>query len=131
MRRIITSRPGSSRRSPPIVRQRFRSYLPPVDGSRPKRRLVLLIDFDGHADRLADRKAEIPLDIADRVFVIGVWSEPEDLRASRKQSLEQLGKTLAAECRDGISDLWSDSLLRHNASELERLRQAVRPILFA
>lgn len=95
-----------------------------------KRRLVLLIDFDGHTDRLSDPKAEIPLDIADRVFVIGVWSEPEDLRASRKQSLEQLGKALAAECRDGISDLWSDQLLRHNLPELERLRQTVRPILF-
>lgn len=95
-----------------------------------KRRLVLLIDFDGQPDRLSDPKAKIPLDIADRVFVIGVRTEPEALRAARKLNFKQLGEILAAECRDGVSGLWSDELLRHNAAELARLQSAVRPILF-
>lgn len=72
---------------------------------------------------------EVPA-VVDRVYVLGVRTEPEDLKAARKKPLEQLGKDLAAECRDGVFDLWSDELLRHNNAELARLQSAVRPILF-
>ena len=46
----------------------------------PERFMVLLIDFDGNADRIRKAKAVIPDHLTDRVFVLGTWTEPEALR---------------------------------------------------
>ena len=43
----------------------------------PHRFMILLIDFDGDGNRLQVAKARIPQALLDRVFVLGVWSEPE------------------------------------------------------
>ncbi len=94
----------------------------------PGRRLVLLIDFDGDDERASS--ATIPADIRDRVFIIGIRSEPEELKSVTGLSYETIGRELARSCRDGSEGLWSHELLRHNASELERLRETVRPFLF-
>jgi hypothetical protein len=51
----------------------------------PGRFMVLLIDFDGRDDRLAKAKDAIPGRLQDRVFVLRVWTEPEDLRAARRR----------------------------------------------
>jgi hypothetical protein len=37
---------------------------------------------------------------------------------------------LAKDCREGTDTTWWHALLQHNASELDRLRACVRPILF-
>lgn len=95
----------------------------------PKRFMVLLIDFDGQPDRLDLVKADIPPGLADRVFILGALSEPEALKATLG-SYETIGKALADECREDTYTTWADNLLRHNASELARLREHVRPILF-
>jgi hypothetical protein len=87
---------------------------------------VLLVDFDGRNDRLDNVKAVIPGHLAERVFVLGVWTEPEAL----KGSLERIGTELANDCRDGTSKKWDDELLKHNEGEVARLRQRVRPFLF-
>ena len=92
--------------------------------------VILLIDFDNHPERLAEVKAEIPDHLAERVFVLGVLSEPEALKRELLGSLEQIGLCLAQECREGIDKLWQHPQLKHNAPELERLLQHVRPILF-
>jgi len=89
---------------------------------------VLLIDFDGKSDRLSKAKAAIPTRLADRVFVLGVWTEPEDLKEGR--TYESIGKDLATDCRDETEKAWGHELLRHNASEVGRLRTSVRPFLF-
>jgi hypothetical protein len=91
--------------------------------------MVLLIDFDKREDRLDIVRAEIPPDLKDRVFVLGVWDEPEKLRQDLG-SFETTGLALAKDCRDNAEVTWSHNLLCHNASELERLRKHVRPILF-
>jgi hypothetical protein len=95
------------------------------------RSIVLLIDFDEQEARLTEVKAKIPEELAERVFVIGVLSEPEALRRDLRRSYETIGSEMAKDCRDETNEVWGHALLRHNATELERLREHVRPILFA
>ena len=95
----------------------------------PTRFMVLLIDFDGKDDRLDQAKAAVPDNLKDRVFVLGVWTEPEQLRAVL-DSYEKIGLRLAKDCREGTVQTWGHQLLRHNDDELERLNRQVRPILF-
>lgn len=96
-----------------------------------ERRLLLLIDFDDDVterDRIV--RKSIPEPIKDRVYCLGVKSEPERLRSSCKMSFETIGNTLAAECAEGRQQLWKHALLEHNAAELSRLIVDVRPFLF-
>jgi len=95
-----------------------------------QRYLILLIDFDSKKDRYGRATEVIPDDLKDRVFVLGAWSEPEDLGKAGLGSLETIGKTLARECREETDAIWGHDLLKHNAAELERLREYIRPILF-
>jgi len=92
----------------------------------PNRLIVLLIDFDRKDDRLDYAKSQVPDHLKDRVFILGVWSEPEDF----KVPLEEIGSALARDCREETDVTWNHELLRHNASEVARLRERVRPILF-
>src|SRR4030042_459386 len=62
-----------------------------------RRHMVLLVDFDENANRREDMNAVIPPTLADRVFVVGVWSEPQDLRKAGLGSLEDVGRQLAKE----------------------------------
>jgi hypothetical protein len=94
-----------------------------------KRLIVLLIDFDGKEDRLESAKADIPQHLADRVFVLGSLSKPEALKADLGP-YESIGSEMAKDCREETDGTWEHRLLRHNKSELNRLRERVRPILF-
>ena len=96
----------------------------------PKRRLILLLDFDEASDRLRMVQERIPDDLKERVFVIGVWSQPEKLRNSLGVNFEPIGLALAKECREDMATIWNHALLKHNASEVERMKIALRPILF-
>jgi len=96
----------------------------------PLRFMVLLIDFDSKEDRLNDAKAAIPNHLTDRVFILGVWSEPEALRKATLDSYETIGGKLAKDCREETDTTWQHDLLKHNVSEFDRLREHVRPILF-
>jgi hypothetical protein len=62
----------------------------------PERSMVLLIDFDGHLDRLAFVKSKIPAQLADRVYILGTLNEPEDLQIG---TFEVVGLALAKDCR--------------------------------
>jgi hypothetical protein len=92
--------------------------------------MVLLIDFDGREDRRETISAAIPDHLRERVFVLGTRSEPEELRRNLGRSYESIGLEMAKDCRDGTQETWAHDLLSHNASELERLREFIRPILF-
>jgi len=101
-----------------------------VDMDRyPGRSMVLLIDFDGKQERLNDAKARIPEHLTGRVFILGALSEPEALRADLG-SYETIGLAMARDCREETETTWGHGLLRHNASELDRLHERARPILF-
>ncbi len=91
--------------------------------------MVLLIDFDRREGRLQEVIAQIPAHLNERVFVLVTWSEPEDLRQALG-SYERIGLAAAKDCRDNTDVTWAHELLRHNAGELQRLRQRVRRILF-
>jgi hypothetical protein len=96
----------------------------------PYRFMVLLIDFDSKDDRLEYVKAMIPGNLTERVFVLGAWSDPETLKRADFGDYETIGRAMARDCREGTDTTWGHNLLRHNASELARLREHVRPILF-
>ena len=90
--------------------------------------LVLLVDFDNSKGRYDMISKFVPADLFSRVFILGVWTNPEKLRRTR--TLETIGKQLAAACKSDEVGEWNDDLLRHNEPELERLRLVSRPILF-
>jgi hypothetical protein len=96
----------------------------------PERMIVLLIDFDQKEDRLNYVSTQIPSDLKDRVFVLGVLSEPEQLKSDLKKGFEEIGEALATDCSDNTDKLWSHDLLKHNKIELDRMIAAVKPFLF-
>ncbi len=96
----------------------------------PNRRIVLLIDFDNSEDRLNHVQSRIPNDLKDRVFILGVQSEPENLKRDTKKTFEQIGQALAKDCVNNTNDLWGHDLLKHNQAELERTIADVKPFLF-
>lgn len=91
--------------------------------------MVLLIDFDGRETRLQNAKTRIPPRLAERVFILGALNDPEALRNSLGP-YGSIGAAMAKDCREGTNTTWGHELLRHNASELGRLSDRVRPILF-
>jgi hypothetical protein len=94
------------------------------------RNIVLLIDFDSHLERLETAKSRIPSNLEDRVFILGALNEPEDLRRAGLGKFEEIGSSLAKDCRENTDNVWAHEQLQRNASELARLREHVRPILF-
>ncbi len=103
--------------------------------------IVLLIDFDRDEDRLRYVKDQIqkhlaenqfPADLIDRVFVLGVLSEPEELKGSITDlnTFEKIGKALSEDCVDNTYRIWGHDLLKHNKTELDRMILSVRPFLF-
>jgi hypothetical protein len=98
--------------------------------SNAQRFMVLLIDLDGKQARLQDVKGKIPVHLTDRVFVLGTLSEPESLKSAGLGTNEMIGKAMAQNCREETDTIWGHDLLRHNAGELARMRERVRPILF-
>jgi len=97
----------------------------------PERRIVLIIDFDDRLDeRLARVTTAIPEELADRVFVLGVLSEPERLKNALKKSFESIGESLSQDCRDNTRTAWNHGLLKHNEVELDRMISSVKPFLF-
>jgi hypothetical protein len=97
----------------------------------PHRLLVILIDFDNDLSRMEYVRSRIPAEVAERVFVLGTKSEPEDLKRALAASYETIGSNLAKDCRESSENLWSHALLEHNLDELVRLRESVRPLLFS
>jgi hypothetical protein len=96
----------------------------------PEMQMILLIDFDQDSDRLSYVKTQIPQELEPRVFILGVWSEPEDLRKQLGKNFEKIGTALAHDCATNDNQFWSHELLQHNDSELARLTQTVKLFLF-
>ncbi len=97
-----------------------------------KRRMLILIDFDGDADRFGQAKEEIPKVLFDRVFILGSFSEPEELKKKIPglNSYEAIGKALADDCVNETGDVWGHDLLKHNQEELNHMVVSVKPFLF-
>jgi hypothetical protein len=92
---------------------------------------VLLIDFDNQfAARFQTLKAQIPAHLTDRVFILGALHDPEALRKALRKPYEDIGSSMAEDCRQQTNATWGHPSLQHNVAELVRLRQRVVPILF-
>lgn len=87
------------------------------------RLMVLLVDFDGDPSRHHKIHAAVPDDLTDRVFVLGVETEPEDLKRELG-SYESIGRAMGEKCQGGAASIWEHSLLKHNQRELARLNEA-------
>ena len=91
----------------------------------------MLIDFDHDLQsRLTYVRDNIPNTLVDRVFILGVLSEPEDLKGGTGLNLEVIGEALSKDCVDNTQTVWSHDLLRHNETELQRMILSVKPFLF-
>ena len=49
---------------------------------------------------------------------------------TNQKTFETIGETLANNCADNTHDLWNHDLLKHNETELERMRVIIKPFLF-
>lgn len=92
----------------------------------PHRQMVLLVDFDNQAARRSEVTQLVDPDVLDRVFVLGAFTNPEQLRSALGESLEAIGKALAQECINSGSTVWGHALLRHNADERLRMQSSLR-----
>lgn len=91
--------------------------------------MVLLIDFDNHKSRGKEIKNNIPSEFENRIFVLGVLSEPEKLCAATGYHEEKIGGLIAEDCPGGQGELWDHDLLRHNQPKLTRLTARVKNFL--
>ncbi len=100
-------------------------------GKYSDRMIVLLMDFDNnYENRLCYVKDQIPEELKARVFVLGVLSEPRNLKTDINKSYEEIGEALAKDCPDNTNELWGHTLLKHNKGELDRMASSVKPLLF-
>ncbi len=75
--------------------------------------------------------AVLPKSVGDRIYLLGTFDEPKDLKEACGLKLEDIGRQLAQDCPPAPTyGLWSHAHLQHNAAELERLVAQVRPFLF-
>jgi hypothetical protein len=120
------------------VVQKFKTELVPEMQKYPACVTVMLIDFDCKAGgfyqhRLNQVTKEIPEGLKNRVFVLGVLTEPEDIKDARnreRKTFEKIGETLAEGCPDSKNSLWKDVLMKHNEDQLQHILKSVRPFLF-
>jgi hypothetical protein len=112
------------------VKEEFTDDLVPKLYAYPLMNVLLTIDFDNcFPERFENVQDSVPGGLKDRVFVLGVLSEPERLKRSIGMSFERIGEALSRDCLDNTRTVWGHELLRHNVSELERLIPAVRKFL--
>lgn len=95
----------------------------------PLAHMVLVVDFDGQAERSAVVQAHVPSDLKDRVFVVGASTEPEALKRAGLGRLEEIGIRLADDCPPASGKIWSHALLAHNADEIARFRSRCSNLL--
>jgi hypothetical protein len=93
-----------------------------------ERFIILLIDFDKDASRLEYVKSRIPSNLVDRVFILGAWSQPEELK-KYFGSLDDIGAALARDCQKERSAIWGHRLLQNNTNELQRVQTLVCPLI--
>ena len=112
------------------VVEKFKKTHIPLMQRHPLRQIVLLIDFDNRDDRFEHINNQIPDDLKDRVFILGVFNEPEKLKGCLRKNFEAIGEELAANCASNTDELWRHDRLRHNQDELKRMTTSVKPFLF-
>ncbi len=113
------------------VRDHFESeHIVPMEQYQ-NRHMILLLDFDKQEARKEEVGKAVPSHLLERVFIVGVWSEPEELKKAGLGSLEGVGLKLAFECENDTRNTWNHELLRHNNSELARMTMKLKNVVFS
>jgi hypothetical protein len=122
----------------PNVVDQFKTKEIPLLRKFPKRRIVLVVDFDGDSSRHQSIMSAVPNDLRGRVFIVGPLTTPEKLRKDlvdqgkiKPNTRESIGQLLAEDCRDGTDQTWSEPLLKHNANDIARMKLDLKPLLFS
>ncbi len=94
-------------------------------------RVLMLVDYDNqYENRFHLMQEKIPDNLRNRVFILGVKTEPEDLRRDLRMTFEEIGTILTENCPLAINEIWKNSFLIHNESERMRMVDDVRSFLF-
>ena len=93
-------------------------------------RVLVLIDCDQDVYRIAGALDSVPEHLKDRVFILGAMSEPEKLKQELNLTFEKIGEEIANACFDDGVTVWNHDQLKHNASEVERLRSNLFSVVF-
>lgn len=118
-----------------VLEQFSRTCIPSMERYQ-KQYTLLLLDFDGKGEtRVNNIQSYIPSHLEERVFFLGCQNEAEDLKRELGGGrLEKMGETLAQICYDNFSgqteNPWACIQLRHNARQVRRLTEKVRPFIF-
>ncbi|MCA9207895.1 MAG: hypothetical protein KDA55_06045 [Planctomycetales bacterium] len=97
----------------------------------PQAQVILLIDFDRqYKSRRQMFEDETPVDLRERVYVIGASDNPESLRDALGTNFESIGLALADECYRRISAMWAHKDLKHNEPDRLWLLESVRSTVF-
>ena len=113
----------------PSIRDGFLSNYNSKLKMHPMAIMILLVDFDdlSEEDRIAQVKQFVDAAVADRVFVLGAKSEPEELKRTLG-SYEKIGKALAKDCLEGTVHTWNHKQLAHNQPEIARMQPHIDKI---
>lgn len=97
----------------------------------PNRHLLLLVDFDDQPDRRPTQLlGNLPAEFKERVYLFGVLSNPEKLKAALDhRGLEEIGEQIAKDCHTGTGTILQHDLLLHNADEAARMARTLKPFL--
>ena len=113
------------------VLDKFTTQYIPYLRNHSKGYVILLIDFDSKYDDRRDQfKKAVPVELENRVFVVGCKETPELLRQALGESLEDIGRSLADDCYKGTVDVWGHDHLKHNEPDRMQLVKMVKSILF-
>lgn len=96
--------------------------------NNPQRSIVLLIDFDNDPKRRRHVETRVPPDMVSRVFAVGSWTDPEALRRDLSMTYEDIGRSIARECRAGERAVLSSRLLQHNVDDIDRICKFIETI---
>jgi hypothetical protein len=106
------------------------SVIPP----KPNRFIVVVIDEDKNVDHLAMLPAQHS---HAGIYAITIRQKVEHLRREmlqsgliKKNSFQEIGELLAADCRDNSSVAWDCQSLAHNSDRLTHMKNDLRAILF-
>lgn len=114
-----------------VLNELENKFLPSLP-SYTQRIVIALIDFDDNYERRFELfRDKIPPESKDQVMILGSKIEPETLQRDLNLKLEQIGDHLAAECASGTFSLWKSTQLQHNMTELSRMMEKIKPLIFA
>lgn len=97
--------------------------------------LLVVLDFDKQSGRLQEIRDKIPPTIAERIYILGTWDEPQTLKKQLgyKLSFEAIGAALLEDCLEPANGniTWQHPVLLHNQAELQRFKSDVCPFLIS